>query len=112
MTAIFMLLWNWVRGHSPTQLFHAACILGIAIFAFWAVVHERNVGYDECQAAHAKADAAAQARADKVSTAANDKLHADVAALDQLLPSYLQVYSDKTKPADCNPVPYVRKLKP
>lgn len=110
--AIFALVWAWVRGHSPTQLFHAACILGIAIFAFLGIVHERNVGYDECQAAHAKADAAAQARADKVSTAANDKLHSDVAALDQQLPSYLQVYSDKTKPADCTPYAYTRKLKP
>jgi len=111
MLSILPMLWTWIRGHSPTQLFHAACILGIAIFAFWAVVHERNVGYDEAKAEDAKANATAQARADKVSTAANDKLHADVAALVQQLPGYLQVYGDKTKPADCTPYAYTRKLK-
>jgi hypothetical protein len=109
--AILAFLWTWVRGHSPTQIFHAACILGIAIFACWGIVHERNIGFKECEDAHAKADARAQAAADEAAKA-NEKLRVKVDELSQQLPSYLQIYQDKSKPSDCPDVPYKRKLKP
>ena len=109
---IFGLLWSWVKGHSPTQLFHAGCVLALGLFCAYEIVHQRNIGYDECKAEDAKATAAAQASADKVSSKANAELHADLDEITQPLPGYLQVYGDKTKAADCAPVSYVRKLKP
>lgn len=101
----------WVLRHSWREIAAALAVLALGIASAWFIVHERHVGRDECEAAHARADAIAQTAADKVSIKANTELHADLEEISQPLPGYLQVYGDKSKPSDCPSVPYKRKLK-
>lgn len=103
------LLWSWVMGHSAKQLAYAGAFLAIGLFGAYEIHHQRNIGYDDCQADHAAADAARQEQADKAAV----RHKAELEQIMQPLPNYLQVYNAPAAAApDCAPVPYVRKKQP
>lgn len=102
--------WTWVLSHSPREIAVAVAVLLLGLFFVYEVHHQRNIGYDECQADHAKAMASAQKTADTHAVTANaavQKAHDDAAAK---IPDYLLAYNDTSHVPDCGAVPYVRKL--
>lgn len=111
MMLVLGVIWNWIIGHSAKQLMYAGAFLAIGLFAAYEINHQRNIGYDECKAENAKADAAAQLVADKAAAPANAQIHANVDQILAPLPDYLHAYQDKSKASDCPDVPYIRKIK-
>ena len=102
----------WIAGHSWREIAAACAVLFIGLFCAYEVHHQRAIGYDEAKAEDAKANEAAQVRADKAAAPANKQLRVDYDQVSQPLPGYLQIYGDKSKPPDCPSVSYQRKLKP
>jgi hypothetical protein len=103
---ILLALWSWITSHSPREIATAAAVLALGLFCVYEINHQRNIGYDECKAADAKATASAQAAADKAAATANATIDALRAKTQSKLPDLLQIYNDRTKVADCPP--YVR----
>lgn len=96
-------------GHSAKQFMWAGAAFGAIVLGMYAIHHERQIGRDEVRAEDAKANAAAQAIADKGAADANAALHARGDALTQPILDLGAIYADKARVSDCSPVVYVRR---
>lgn len=56
MTAIALLFWHWIIGHSPKQLMIAGGIFAVTALAMWGIHHERQIGRDQVKVELQKAD--------------------------------------------------------
>jgi hypothetical protein len=108
MSAVFA----WIISHGWRQLLGAAVMLALFISVLAWNAHERNLGEARCETKHEAVNVQAQVTADKAGADANAEVHAKFDPLTQSILEYGAAYADKSKPADCTPAAYTRKIKP